>query len=163
VEHIREYGLAPGHKVPSELRTSAHLQISRGIVREAYRSLRAAGILEIANGSAPRVGQLSDKALVRILEHGLSTQQASIAHILDLRSSIEIRAAELAAANRKPEHISALESEAAGFEDAEHNIDQWVEADLRFHSIIGELRQPILQDSLRRFARIHGDVDVHWF
>lgn len=138
VEHIRESGLAAGDKVPSELRTSAHLQISRGIVREAYRSLRAAGILEIANGSAPRVGQLSNKALVQILEHGLSTQQASIEHILDLRSAIEIRAAELAAANRQTEHITALESETAGFDEAKRDVDHWVEADVRFHSIIGD-------------------------
>jgi DNA-binding FadR family transcriptional regulator len=138
IEHIREYGLGPGEKVPSELRTSAHLQISRGIVREAYRSLRAAGILEIANGSAPRVGQLSNKALVQIVEHGLSTQQASIEHILDLRTSIEIRAAELAAANRSQQHISALQLEMEGFDKAQLNRESWVATDLRFHSIIGD-------------------------
>jgi len=138
VEYIRESGLGPGDKVPSELRTSAHLQISRGIVREAYRSLRASGILETANGFAPRVGQLSNKAVLQILQHGLSTQQATVEDVLDLRTSIEIRAAELAALKRAPYHIAALRSEMAGFEKAKRNCDTWVESDLRFHSIIGE-------------------------
>jgi DNA-binding FadR family transcriptional regulator len=138
VEYIRESGLGPGEKIPSELRTSAHLQISRGIVREAYRSLRAAGILETANGFAPRVGQLSNKAVLQILQHGLSTQQATVEHVLDLRTSIEIRAAELAAMKRLPHHIAALQSEMAVFEKAKRNCDSWVETDLRFHSIIGE-------------------------
>jgi DNA-binding FadR family transcriptional regulator len=138
VEYIRESGLGPGDKVPSELRTSAHLQISRGIVREAYRSLRAAGILETANGFAPRVGQLSNKAVLQILQHGLSTQQATVEDVLDLRTSIEIRAAELAALKRAPHQIAALRSEMAGFEKAKRNCDTWVESDLRFHSIIGE-------------------------
>lgn len=138
VEYIRESGLGPGEKIPSELRTSAHLQISRGIVREAYRSLRAAGILETANGFAPRVGQLSNKAVLQILQHGLSTQQATVEHVLDLRTSIEIRAAELAAMKRLPPHITALRSEMAVFEEAKRNCDTWVETDLRFHSIIGE-------------------------
>jgi GntR family transcriptional repressor for pyruvate dehydrogenase complex len=138
VEHIRDSGLGPGEKVPSELRTAAHLQISRGIVREAYRSLRAAGILETANGAAPRVGQLSNKALVQILQHGLSTQQATVEDILDLRTSIEIRAAELAAMKRKPEHIAALREEMSVFGERMCNCDSWVETDLRFHSIVGE-------------------------
>jgi DNA-binding FadR family transcriptional regulator len=138
VEHIRNSGLGPGEKVPSELRTSAHLQISRGIVREAYRSLRAAGILETANGSAPRVGQLSNKALVQIVQHGLSTQQATVEDILDLRTSIEIRAAELAAMKRLPQHITALQAEMKLFDKAMRNCDSWVETDLRFHSIVGD-------------------------
>jgi GntR family transcriptional repressor for pyruvate dehydrogenase complex len=138
IEHIRGSGLGPGEKVPSEIRTSAHLQISRGVVREAYRSLRAAGILEISNGRVPRVSQLNNKAFVQILEHGLSTQQATVEHILDLRCSIEIRAAELAAVNRSARHVKELEQEIADFEKAKKNQELWVQADMRFHLIIGE-------------------------
>lgn len=138
IELIRSSGLGPGDKVPSEIRTSAELQISRGVVREAYRSLRAAGILEISNGRVPRVGQLNNKAFVQILEHGLSTQQATVEHILDLRCSIEIRAAELAAVNRSAEHVKALQREMVLFEQAKKHRERWVESDMRFHVIIGE-------------------------
>ena len=55
MEHIRTNGLASGERLPSEMRVSADLKISRGIVREAYRALRSAGILDISNGRHPRV------------------------------------------------------------------------------------------------------------
>ena len=57
---IRGSGLGPGDKVPSEIHTSAHLGISRGVVREAYRSLQAGGVLEISNGRVPRVGAMPE-------------------------------------------------------------------------------------------------------
>ena len=138
IAYIRRSGLGPGGNVPSEVQTSAHLEISRGVVREAYRSLQAGGVLEISNGRVPRVGQLNDKAFVQILEHGLSTQQATMEHILDLRGAIEIRAAELAAMNRSPEHVKALERELAVFEKTKSSRERWVQSDMRFHMIIGE-------------------------
>jgi len=138
IAYIRGSGLGPGDKVPSEIHTSAHLEISRGVVREAYRSLQAGGVLEISNGRVPRVGQLNDKAFVQMLEHGLSTQQATVEHILDLRGAIEVRAAELAAMNRSAEHVKSLEQELAVFEKAKRNRERWVQSDMRFHVIVGE-------------------------
>jgi GntR family transcriptional repressor for pyruvate dehydrogenase complex len=136
IEYIRQSGRGPGEKVPSEIRTAAHLQISRGVVREAYRSLRALGILEISNGRVPRVGQLKHNA--QILEHGLSTHQATVEQIFDLRYVIEIRAAELAAMNRSPSHVERLDREIAIFEDLKEQQDLRIQSDLRFHMIIGE-------------------------
>jgi GntR family transcriptional repressor for pyruvate dehydrogenase complex len=86
----------------------------------------------------PRVGQLNNKAFVQILEHGLSTQQATVEHILDLRCAIEIRAAELAAVNRSAAQVNELEREVAIFEKAKRHQEQWVQSDMRFHIIIGE-------------------------
>jgi GntR family transcriptional repressor for pyruvate dehydrogenase complex len=136
IEHIRGFGLAPGEEVPSEVRTSAELKISRGVVREAYRSLRGAGILDISNGRPPRVGHLNNKAFLQIVEHGLTTQQVTVEHIIDLRSSIEIRSAELAAVNRTATHAKALEQKIDEF--GKFQAEKWVETDIQFHVIIAE-------------------------
>jgi len=170
VDHIRKSGLEPGDKVPSEIRTAALLQISRGAVREAYRSLQASGVLEISNGRVPRVGQLNNKAFVQILEHGLFTHQATVEHILDLRCSIEIRAAELAAMNRSAAHVSQLEREVAIFEKARRHQEQWVQSDVRFHMIIGEasanpffaLLSAALREALEVSIRIGLDRRTSW-
>ena len=53
-EHVRAYNLKPGDLLPSELQISRELEVSRGIVREAFRSLAAAGVIEIASGKRPR-------------------------------------------------------------------------------------------------------------
>jgi GntR family transcriptional repressor for pyruvate dehydrogenase complex len=136
IEHIRGLGLTPGEEVPSEVRTSAQLKISRGVVREAYRSLSGAGILEISNGRLPRVGHLNNNAFYQIVEHGLTTQQATVEHIIDLRTSIEIRSAELAAMNRTASHAKALEQKIDEF--GKFQAEKWVKTDIQFHVIVAE-------------------------
>src|SRR3982751_1365220 len=96
-EYIRSNGLPPGDSLPSELRTSTELGISRGIVREAFCSLEIAGIIHKGNGRSPKVGMLNSDFLTHLLLYALSTKQVSTEQILDLRASIEVRAAEMAA------------------------------------------------------------------
>src|SRR4051812_26006461 len=108
VAYIRGNRLRTGEEVPSELSVSSELGISRGIVREAYRGLRMAGILDISNGRPPRVGRINDGILADLLEHALLTDQATAEQALHLRAAIEVRAAELAAENREPRHVAAL-------------------------------------------------------
>jgi DNA-binding FadR family transcriptional regulator len=137
VSYIREKKLRSGEQVPSELSVSSELGISRGIVREAYRGLRMAGILDISNGRPPRVGRINEGVLAHLLEHALSTEQATAEQALHLRAAIEVRGAELAAENRLPRHVTALQKEAASLRVNIANQDLFAEADARFHEVIG--------------------------
>ena len=137
MDHIRTNRLASGERLPSEVRLSADLKISRGIVREAYRALRSAGILEISNGRSPRVGALRSTALIHLLQHALSTQQASPEQALDLRAAIEVRAAELAAEKRSADDIEVLARAVRGMKRARRDIDVFVQHDVRFHECLG--------------------------
>src|SRR5215469_14219203 len=100
VKLIQDNDLKPGDRVPSEVQVSGELRISRGVVRQAYHSLRTAGILEIAMGRSPRVGELSHAAFTPIFLHALSTEQVSVEDVLELRFAVEVHAAELAARHR---------------------------------------------------------------
>lgn len=137
MEHIRTNGLASGERLPSEVRLSAELKISRGIVREAYRALRSAGILDISNGRSPRVGALRSTSVVHVLQHALATQQASTEQALDLRAAIEVHAAELAAKKRSAGDIAVLTSAVRGMKRARRDIDLFVRHDVRFHECLG--------------------------
>jgi DNA-binding FadR family transcriptional regulator len=122
--------------MPSEVRVSSDLGISRGIVREAYRALKMAGILDISNGRAPRVGRISNEGIAHVLQHALSTEQATIEQVLELRAAIEVRAAEMAAVNRKPADAAALLKEVANMEAATQSEDRFIQSDTRFHEVI---------------------------
>jgi GntR family transcriptional repressor for pyruvate dehydrogenase complex len=137
VDHIRRHRLAPGSVLPSEVQMSTDLGVSRGAVREAYRSLSQAGLVEITNGRSPRVGLISKRALLQLVEHALWTQQASIEQILDLRRSIEEHAAALAAVHRTDEDVEQLRRAVAGLRAAGRRTEPYVRADIRFHEIIG--------------------------
>src|ERR1700730_6371920 len=108
IHYIREKGLTSGQPLPSEVQVAAKLKISRGIVREAYRSLRAAGILDVSTGRVPRVGTLSNAAFVQLLRHALATRQTAPEEVLDLRNAVETRAAEIAASQRTGKHLLLL-------------------------------------------------------
>src|SRR5215470_8198415 len=88
VKHIQDNDLKPGDRVPSEVQVSGELGISRGVVRQAYHALRTAGILEIAMGRSPRVGEVSHAAFTPLFVHALTTDQASVDDVLELRSAV---------------------------------------------------------------------------
>lgn len=136
IEYIRINQLRSGATVPSEVRISSELGISRGIVREAFRALQMAGILDISNGRAPRVGRISDEGIAQLLQHALSTEQATFEHVLDLRAAIEIRAASLAATHRTGTDIASLEKQLARMRASKDVQSRFAEADARFHETI---------------------------
>jgi DNA-binding FadR family transcriptional regulator len=153
VDHIRRHRLPSGTAVPSEMRLSQQLEVSRGIVREAYRALGTAGILDIANGRAPRVGRLNNRAIRQFLQHALSTAQASEEQVFDVRGSLEVRAAEVAAQRRTDDDVQALRDEVAVMRQSARRRDRFVKADLHFHEIIahatGNPLFSLLGDALR--------------
>jgi DNA-binding FadR family transcriptional regulator len=165
IDYTRRHRLACGAEIPSEGQTSEALQVSRGVVREAYRALKTAGVLDIGNGRTPRVGRLSNRGFAQFLFHALYTEQATPAQVLDLRYSIEVRAAELAATQRTEEDVLALRREAQTMRDSLGQRQRFTNADIRFHQILGratgnplfELLSSALFESLAQTIRAGFD------
>jgi DNA-binding FadR family transcriptional regulator len=137
IDYTRRNRLACGAQIPSEGRISEALHVSRSVVREAYRALKTAGVLDIGNGRSPRVGRLSNRGFAQFLRHALYTAQATPAQVLDLRYSIELRAAELAALQRTEEDVIGLKREAGIMRDSVEKRQRFANADVRFHQILG--------------------------
>lgn len=137
IDYTRRHRLACGAEIPSEGQISEELHVSRSVVREAYRALKTAGVLDIGNGRSPRVGRLSNRGFAQFLLHALYTEQATPAQVLDLRYSIELRAAELAALQRTEEDVIGLKREAGIMRDSLEKRQRFTNADIRFHQILG--------------------------
>ncbi len=145
-DYIRNNGLSSGESLPSELRTSTELNISRGIVREAFRSLEVAGIIEKVNGRSPRVGMLNNEFLTHLMHHALSTRQISADQVLDVRASIEVKAAEMAARRRTREDVKRLREAVAGMKNSCSDPEQFVAYDLVFHGVVnGATGNPLVE------------------
>jgi DNA-binding FadR family transcriptional regulator len=80
LEMINHAQLRPGDKVPSEVRIGKGLQVSRGNVREANRSLSALGILAIEGGRKPRLRVLDPNVLAQVFDYALKTAQLTVVH-----------------------------------------------------------------------------------
>lgn len=135
-EYIRDNELSTGESLPSELRTSTELSISRGIVREAFRSLEVAGVIEKGNGRSPKVGMLNSSFLTHLMVHAISTKQISVKQVLELRSSVEVLAAELAARRRTRSDIQRLRAAVEGMKQSVNKPATFVQYDLDFHDLI---------------------------
>jgi GntR family transcriptional regulator, transcriptional repressor for pyruvate dehydrogenase complex len=135
-DHIRRNELSSGEALPSELKTSTELNVSRGVVREAFRSLEVAGILEKENGRSPKVGVLNSSFLRHLLVHALATKQVSLRQVLELRASIEVKAAEMAARRRKPADVQKLWAQVEGMRRSVNRTSAFVQHDVQFHQII---------------------------
>jgi DNA-binding FadR family transcriptional regulator len=96
---IAKQGLRPGDAVPSEVQICKDLQVSRGSVREAYRTIAALGILDIESGRRPRLQAVSPSVLEQVFGYALKTAQVSATHVIQTRRAIEVQAAQLASRN----------------------------------------------------------------
>ena len=132
---IRNERLKPGDIAPSELQIGRDLHVSRGSVREAYRTLAALGVLEIEGGRRPRLQALGPGVLAEVFDYALHTGQIDARQFVDVRCALEVHAAELAA-----RHATDMEK-------------------TRLHASLAELRQALDDDDPARCAA--ADRAIH--
>ncbi|MCV6824816.1 MULTISPECIES: FadR/GntR family transcriptional regulator [Halocynthiibacter] len=131
--HIRNEELGPGDKLPSEALFSKELNVSRTVVREAYRSLAALHLIELNTGKRATVAQLDYASMSPLIEHGVHTEQISIQQVYDVRRTIEVRTAALASLRRTDEQARVILEHAVAMEDCFDTPEQMMEHDIAFH------------------------------
>jgi len=144
--HIRAHDLMPGDRLPSEADLSRQLNVSRSVVREAFRSLAAIRIIEVSTGRRATVAQIDHGAMGLMIEHGLNTDQISVQQIYDVRRTIESRIASLASLRRSEAEADLILSLAAQMRVASADPPQLMELDLAFHTALATAcRNPVFQ------------------
>ncbi len=142
--HIRENDLMPGDRLPSEAALSKELDVSRTVVREAFRSLAAMRIIDLATGKRATVASLDHGAMSLMILHGVHTDQIGIQQIYDVRRTIETRIAALAAIRRTEAEAQAIQALAQGMREAAGNPERLMERDLAFHQALARAcRNPV--------------------
>lgn len=157
VNRIASGHYAPEQMLPAEAELAAELGVSRLTLREAFKSLRSLGVLNVRRGLGTFVTPLSEwtgiAPVVSMLESRGEELNASV-QILELRRMIEVGAARLAADRISAEELAGLDEFLTGMRRSHrvHRIDEFVTADLSFHAIIlrasGNLLAPIVLNQL---------------
>ena len=106
--------LAEGDALPSDQQLGGQHNVSRTVVREAFRILGAKGMIEAKPRSGTRVAPMSGWALwdPDVLDCLAQTSHAAKfdPHIADMRAAIEPALAALAASRANPDDLAALQS-----------------------------------------------------
>ncbi|RYD47584.1 MAG: FadR family transcriptional regulator, partial [Sphingomonadales bacterium] len=100
--HIRDNDLKAGDTLPGESHFAGTLGVSRAVMREAFGALAALRQIDVANGRRARVAAIDGSVMAASLDHAVSTSQISFAEVWDVRRTVELRIAELAAIRRTP-------------------------------------------------------------
>jgi DNA-binding FadR family transcriptional regulator len=128
-----------GHRIPPEAELSATFEVGRNTVREAVRALAHSGLLEVRQGDGTYVRATSE------LSGALRTLCGrELRDVLEVRRTLEVEAARMAAARRTDESLAALrEAEAerdaavAAVADAgPEAIERAARADTDFHMAV---------------------------
>ena len=129
---IRSGRLAPGSQLPTEQEIAASTGVSRTVVREAVSALRAEGLVMTRQGLGAFVANDVRRRPFRIDPDGLKSL-SDVVQILELRMSLEIEAAGLAAKRRTAKDLAEMKAALQAIE-AEIEADQSaVDADFKFH------------------------------
>lgn len=156
-ETILAGGFGPGEHLV-EARIAEQLKVSRGPVREAFKLLRAEGLVE----EEPRRGTF----VVRL-------DAADVREIYQLRAAVEGQAARLLAGARPPDALNELSELASRIDEAirVRDVHAVSRADLNFHRAVcwlsGNKRLyevftryvPILRALLKLDERVYGSLD----
>jgi DNA-binding FadR family transcriptional regulator len=138
LEQINADALRPGDAVPSEVQIGRDLRVSRGSVREAYRTLAALGILDIEGGRKPRLRPLDGKAFAQVLDYALNTAQVGVAHVTETRRALELHTAQLAARHATDAQRLHLRHLVEQMRSALNDHAGRMASDMAIHSVIAE-------------------------
>ena len=169
LELVNREKLRPGDRVPSEVQIGRDLQVSRGSVREAYRTLAALGIIEIESGRRPRLRPIDPRVLGQVFDYALNTAQVTVAHVIETRRAIELQTAQLAARYATETQRAALRELVAQMRSAGNDHARRVASDAAIHTVIAEASgnplNSLLLNALRTpveaSARMHFHASRH--
>lgn len=150
--HTRQ--LKPGDLLPPERELAEQFNVSRTVVREAVRVLKAKGLVQVHRGSGVVVTAVSPEHVRESISLFLRLDDGNLeyCHLAELRRMVEIEIAGLAAQRATAEDLARMESEMQRMESVRDKIvgdeaarEVFAQADVDFHlAIAAASRNPLL-------------------
>jgi GntR family transcriptional repressor for pyruvate dehydrogenase complex len=152
--HIASAKLPPGTKLPTEQELVAAMGVSRTVVREAVAALRADGLVVTRQGAGAFVAPDADRRPFRLALDGLPSID-TVLEIMELRASVEVEAAGLAAGRGSLKARRTVAQALRAIDRALERGDAAIEEDFAFHRAIaaatGNPQFPHFLEYLGRF------------
>lgn len=131
-----------GSRIPNERELAEVLRVNRASVREAVKRLEFLELVEVRHGQGTFVREVGDSSALQVIETLLRDPRTVnvelLRQLLEFRRHVTTNVVELAARNRRPEHVerarALLEDEAASGSDPQRAL----EIDLAMNTLIGE-------------------------
>jgi GntR family transcriptional regulator, transcriptional repressor for pyruvate dehydrogenase complex len=136
-QRIASGDLPPGARLPTEQEMGAAMGVSRTVVREAVAALRAEGLVVTRQGSGAFVAADIERRPFRLALDGLPSL-GEVLDVMELRASVEVEAAGLAAARGSAAAHRRVARALAAIDAALQRGDAAIDEDFAFHRAIAE-------------------------
>lgn len=154
---IKETALQPGDMIPSEISLAQTLGVSRQVVREAYRSLSALGVVSIESGRNPRIRAMNSSVLAQFFSFGIATEQVLAVQVQELRRAIDLQGVRLAVCNGDKNDFKKMKAAAAAMRSCDATHPEWIRQDIALHVAIADAtKNPVFGLVIRA---LHGLVE----
>ena len=135
---IRTGQLNEGDRLPSERELSEYLGVSRTVVREAIKLLKAVGLVRVKQGVGTFIAEPGPDVLEAPLVAFMGSGPKVISDLHQAREILEPAIVALAAQSVTEEQIERLQQAMREMEENILHLRKHIEADQRFHSILAE-------------------------
>ena len=130
--------IAAGSRLPSQRDLAVSFGVGRSSIREALNALSVMGYLDVQQGRGTFVARELPGPDLSIKEFKTALQAGSLLDLIELRETLECRAAELAADRIEPRQLTQLKQCLQEMEESSDDYSRFLEADLGFHQVLSE-------------------------
>ncbi len=149
--------LKAGDRLPSEPDLASRLGVSRPTLRQALKSLEAAGILVSRPRRGTALSQPSPRSLGPLLGAHLALAGVSSADVAEARAAMEEGLVRLAARNRSARDLAEMRDAVEDMECAAGNVRRILAAERRFHCAIVEAAHNPVLAAFRELVLVYFD------
>jgi GntR family transcriptional repressor for pyruvate dehydrogenase complex len=131
-----------GSRIPNERDLAGALRVNRSSVREAVKRLEFLELVEVRHGQGTFVRGVGTSSALQVIEtllrdpHTVTTEL--LRQLLEFRRHVTTHVIELAARNRRPEHVTRARELLAAEEASTSDPERALEIDLEMNALLGE-------------------------
>jgi GntR family transcriptional repressor for pyruvate dehydrogenase complex len=130
--------LSAGSRLPPQRDLAQNFGVGRSTIREALNALAVMGYLEAQQGRGTFIAKDLPEDDPSVVKLKTAFRAASLLDILELRETLECRAAELAAERIEAGQLKKLKK---SLQDMKKGLDEYssfLKADMEFHTVVAE-------------------------
>lgn len=158
LEMLRNGNLAPGDSLPSENDLAKALNVSRPVVREAYRGLQITGIIETRQGGRGVVTDLEPARLSAPFQFLIKLDAAQATELYKARITVEVELVRVGAEKATDADIAELQSQVAAGFDLADDPTAFRALDASFHHALYRLSgNPFLERTAQAYYGVGGE------
>ena len=143
--------IATGSRLPSQRELAQSFGVGRSSIREALNALAVMGYLDVQQGRGTFITRELPGTDPSIANLKTALEAGSLLDLIELRETLECRAAELAAERIEPRHFGQLRESLREMEESADDYQRFLKADLQFHTTLAEATGNRIFSEMLRF------------